>query len=108
MAERGEALFRSIFEGLNEGVQLWTLIEPHLSSTRIEITTGIAEATAIPWELIRNPHTRTNLALSAQAFVDPARAQSLAPREAERFASSVICRPKGGKTSRFARSQAGW
>lgn len=90
MAERGETLFRSIFEGLNEGVQLWALIEPHLSSTRIEITTGIAEATAIPWELIRNPHTRTNLALSAEAFV-----RTSAGRKVR-------------KTSRFARSQAVW
>src|SRR5208283_5674983 len=83
MAERGESLFRAIFEGRNDAVQAWAFVEPHLSSTRIEIVTGIAEATAIPWELIRNPHTGVNLALSAQAFV---RAQqggppSLAPGE---------------------------
>ncbi len=73
MAERGEALFRAIFEGRNDAIRLWTLVEPHLSSTRIEIISGVAEATSIPWELIRNPNTRVNLALSAQAFV---RAQS--------------------------------
>src|SRR5271155_3646119 len=56
MAERGEALFRAIFDEKNEGIRLWTMIEPHLSSTRIEIVTGVAEASSIPWELIRNPH----------------------------------------------------
>jgi hypothetical protein len=30
MAERGETLFRGIFEGSHQGIQLWTLIEPHL------------------------------------------------------------------------------
>jgi hypothetical protein len=110
MAEHGAALVRSIFEGLHEAVQLWTLIEPHLSSTRIEITTDIAEATAIPWELIRNPHTKTNLALSAEAFVRTQReAQlSLAPQaETEKVRILlVICRPKGGEDVPF-RSVAG-
>jgi hypothetical protein len=67
----------------------------------VEITTGIAEATAIPWELIRNPDTGTNLALSAQAFVRTQQAAqlSLAPRaEAEKVRIIlVICRPKAGK-----------
>jgi len=79
--------FRSIFEGSHQGIQLWTQLEPHLSSTRIEITTGIAEATAIPWELIRNPHTKTNLALSAEAFV-----RTQTGRAARRLAAS-----RGGK-----------
>src|SRR5271166_3561811 len=50
ITERGEALFRSIFEGRNDATRLWAFVEPYLSSTRIEIVTGIAEATAIPWE----------------------------------------------------------
>lgn len=110
MAERGEALFRSIFEGSHSGIQAWTLVQPRLSSTRIEIATGIAEATAIPWELIRNPHARTNLALSAQAFVRTQReAQpALMPGdEAEKIRILlVICRPKGGEDVPF-RSVAG-
>src|SRR6266481_959591 len=65
MAECGDELFRKIFEGSAAAIRLWSSLEPHLSSTRIEIATGIAEATAIPWELIRNPHARTFLALSA-------------------------------------------
>jgi len=110
MVERGEALFRSIFEGSYQGNQLWTQLEPHLSSTRIEITTGIAEATAIPWELIRNPHTKTNLALSAEAFVRTQQGGQLAvspQAEAEKVRILlVICRPKGGEDVPF-RSVAG-
>ena len=110
MAECGEALFRSIFEGSPPGVRLWALIEPHLPATRIEITTGIAEATAIPWELIRNPSSTTFLALSAQSFVRTQReAQAmLTPGgEAEKVRILlVICRPKGGDDVPF-RSVAG-
>jgi tetratricopeptide (TPR) repeat protein len=110
MAERGEALFRGMFEGSPKGFQLWTQVEPHLSSTRIEITTGIAEATAIPWELIRNPHTKTNLALSAEAFVRTQQGGQLAvspQAEAERVRILlVICRPRGGEDVPF-RSVAG-
>src|SRR5258708_20334800 len=100
MVQRGEALFRSIFEGSYQGSQLWTQLEPHLSSTRIEITTGIAEATAIPWELIRNPHAKTNLALSAEAFVRTQQGGQLAvspQAEAENVRIlPVICRPPRG------------
>jgi CHAT domain len=69
MTERGEDLFRKIFEGRNDAMRLWAMVDPHLSSTRIEIATSIREATSIPWELIRNPDAGVNLALSAQAFV---------------------------------------
>jgi hypothetical protein len=47
MAACGDGLFRSLFEGTRQGAQLWTMIEPHLNATRVEITTGIPEATAI-------------------------------------------------------------
>ncbi len=110
MADRGDALFRSIFEGSEQSVELWSSVEPHLPSTRIEIATGIAEATAIPWELIRNPRTRTFLALSAESFVRTQREAkaALAPAgEAEKVRILlVICRPKGGEDAPF-RSVAG-
>ena len=110
MTARGEELFRSIFEGSPQGFQLWTLVQPHLASTRIEVTTGIAQATAIPRELIRDPHTRTDLALSAEAFVRTQQGGQpvLSPQaEAERVRILlVICRPKGGEDVPF-RSVAG-
>jgi len=43
MAECGDGLFRSLFEGAHPGIQLWTMIEPHLSATRVEVTTGTSE-----------------------------------------------------------------
>jgi tetratricopeptide (TPR) repeat protein len=110
MAECGEKLFRSIFEGSNAGQLLWAALAPHLSTTRIEITAGIAEATAIPWEFIRNPHTRTFLALSAQSFVRTQRAAQTAltvmgGADKVRILL-VICRPRGGEDVPF-RSVAG-
>jgi tetratricopeptide (TPR) repeat protein len=110
MTERGEALFRAIFEGRNDAVQLWAFVEPHLASTRIEIVTGIAEATAIPWELIRNPNTGVNLALSAQAFVRSQQGgpPSLAPAKTAGKVRILlaICRPGAGEDVPF-RSVAG-
>jgi len=110
MAECGDGLFRSLFEGAHPGIQLWTMIEPHLSATRVEVTTGTSEATAIPWELIRNPHTGTFLALSAASFVRTQRETqiTLAPAgEAEKVRILlVICRPQGGEDVPF-RSVAG-
>jgi hypothetical protein len=110
MAECGEGLFHRLFEGTYHGMQLWTMIEPHLSATRVEITTGISEATAIPWELIRNPHTGTYLALSVASFVRTQRETqaTLAPTgDAEKVRVLLaICRPQGGEDVPF-RSVAG-
>jgi hypothetical protein len=105
MAERGDARFRAIFEGRNDAVQLWTLAQLHLPKTRIEIATGIAEATAIPWELIRNPSTTTHLALSAQSFVrsQPGAVPMLAPSSAAGKVRVLlaICRPGAGEDVPF-------
>jgi tetratricopeptide (TPR) repeat protein len=110
MAECGEVLFRSIFEGSQQGTQLWMLIEPYLPTTRIEITTGIADATPTPWELIRNPSSRKFLALSTQSFVRTQREaqKALTPGvETDKVRILlVICRPKGGDDVPF-RSVAG-
>ena len=71
---------------------------------------SIAEATAIPWELIRNPNAGVNLALSAQAFVRSQQGgqTSLAPAAvADKVRILlVICRPAGGDDVPF-RSVAG-
>ena len=110
MAECGEALFRSIFEGSQPGIRLWTLIEPHLPATRIEITTGIVEATAIPWELIRNPSSKRFLRsrLSPSCGRSARRQPALTSGgEAEKVRILlVICRPRGGDDVPF-RSVAG-
>ena len=111
MAERGEDLFRKIFAGRDDASQLWTLAQLYLPRTRIEIATGVAEATAIPWELIRNPGTKTHLALSAQAFVrsQPGAPPMLTPSTGEGKVRILlaICRPGAGADVPFARSRAG-
>ncbi len=48
---------------------MWTSLHPRLSDTRVEIVTGVREATAIPWELLRDPQTGAVLTLRARAFV---------------------------------------
>jgi CHAT domain len=110
MAACGDGLFRGLFESSHQGMQLWTMIEPHLSATRVEITTDISEATAIPWELIRNPHTGTYLALSVASFIRTQRGTqiTLAPigEGGKVRILLVICRPQGGEDVPF-RSVAG-
>ncbi|MEA2883132.1 MAG: hypothetical protein QOH32_2388 [Bradyrhizobium sp.] len=109
MAQTGEELFRKIFES-REATRLWDSLEPHLSTTRVEIATGIMEAAAIPWELIRNPDSKTFLALSAASFVRSQHgAQTVLPPAGEAGRVRillVICRPKGGEDVPF-RSVAG-
>jgi tetratricopeptide (TPR) repeat protein len=110
MAQCGEQLFCKIFDASSAAIKLWSSLEPHLTKTRIEIATGIAEATAIPWELIRDPNARTFLALSAEAFVRSQReGQTVLPPAAEAAKVRillVISRPKGGEDVPF-RSVAG-
>ncbi len=74
-----------------------------LADLRVEITTGIAEAASIPWELMRDPQSDSPIALRVAAFV---RVQSNpnisfvprppAPGMAERVRLLyVVCRPNG-------------
>lgn len=40
-----------------------------MMARRIEITTGVAEAATIPWELLHDPQSASALALRVTAFV---------------------------------------
>src|SRR6185503_15415172 len=98
MQEIGERLFRHLFQ--QEGQQrLWAKIYEDLGNMRVEIISTPQEAAALPWELLRDPHTKTPVALSASAFV---RAHPEAVRQARRVLAQapirillVICRPGG-------------
>lgn len=105
MVEIGVALFRNVFESSETARRLWARMQDRLNDTRIEIITEIREATAIPWELLRDPLTGEPLALAAQAFVH---SQTDATRQARPLDTSpleegeskirillVICRPRG-------------
>jgi hypothetical protein len=110
MAALGEALFDSIFKANDDFRELWGTIRPRLADTRVEITTGINEATAVPWELIRDPRLDRPIALSARAFVRTQHGApgTLAPQaEVEKVRILlVICRPQAGEDVPF-RSVAG-
>jgi len=104
IAEIGESLFKALFESNKSTDRLWARLQPELNRSRIEIVAGVREATAIPWELLRDPETQTPLALEASSFV---RAQTDMTRTVkipelpsdgdERIRILlVICRPGGG------------
>ncbi|MBL8164000.1 MAG: CHAT domain-containing protein [Anaerolineae bacterium] len=65
----GEALFHDIFEANSLTTRLWAKISDSLDDLRVEVVATVQDATAIPWELLRDPTTNTVLALSAKAFV---------------------------------------
>ena len=94
----GEELFRAILQTTEDARDLWATIRPYLSDLHIEVTAGIAEATAVPWELIRDPRTGTALALSARSFVRGQRSAvtgfTPAGRPEKVRILLVICRPK--------------
>src|SRR5262249_51896378 len=71
------------------------------NETRIEIVTGVQEATAIPWELIRDPLTDTPLLLEAASFVRAPQNQARPPRPPAEASGPirillVISRPNQG------------
>ncbi len=100
MAEIGKELFEKVFESGKDGTKLWARFEDHLSNARIEVQTEVREATAIPWELIRDTGTDTCLALHAAAFVhsnyQPARQfKPVENGEGPIRILLAICRPGG-------------
>jgi hypothetical protein len=108
IAEIGAELFKAVFRA-EDARDLWATLRTHLNDTRVEIITGVQEATAIPWELIHDPKTDAPLALRACTFVraqpQPAQRPHLPPlprKAGERPGEGVgpirillvICRPR--------------
>lgn len=116
MAEIGEQLFRAVFDSGPGAQRLWARLQPDLDTTRVEVVTEIREATAVPWELLRDPAGDDWLALAAQAFVRgqtdlarPARPLDSSPLDAGESKIRIllaICRPTGRSDVPF-RSMAG-
>lgn len=97
----GEELFKNVFESSETARRLWARLQEKLNDTRIEIITEVQTATAIPWELLRDPLTASPLALRAQSFVrsqfNPAQSPKQTSTEKEKVrVLLVICRPGGG------------
>ncbi len=106
LAGLGEELFRAVFHASDDTRDLWATVRDHLADTRVEVVTDVAGATAIPWELLRDPTTNVPLALRARAFVrsyqQAAQRPAVPAPGAERLrVLLVICRPDAGQDVPF-------
>ncbi|MGH8931390.1 MAG: CHAT domain-containing protein, partial [Egibacteraceae bacterium] len=99
IAEIGRDLFTKVFEANRDTARVWDAVSDRLSDVRVEVVATVGEATAIPWELLRDPATDVVLALRAHAFVraDPYGPQAPLVAQAEDvlLVLLVICRPGG-------------
>jgi tetratricopeptide (TPR) repeat protein len=100
LAEMGVELFKSIFQANDDARDLWATLRDRLNNTRVEIITGVQEATALPWELLRDPKTNVPLALRADAFVRTSHQLAQHPHIPQTGSEPirillVICRPGG-------------
>ena len=98
--EIGTTLFRLVFQSSDDARDLWATLRLGLSDTRVEVVTGVTEAAAVPWELLRDPTTDTPLALRARSFVrahpQPAQRPPLPRADSDPMRILlVICRPGG-------------
>jgi hypothetical protein len=98
MARIGEQLFGEVFL-TDDARDLWATLRPELGDTRVEISTGVREAAAIPWELLRDPKTGVWLALHACCFVRTHSQAAQRPKlpgkaEGKIRILLVICRPR--------------
>ena len=96
MDQIGAELFRAVLEDS----PIWAEVRHDRGETRVEIDTGVREATAIPWELLRDPESGVPLALQSRAFVrathNPVQRARLPQTDGGMVrVLLVICRPRG-------------
>ncbi|MEO7839436.1 MAG: CHAT domain-containing protein [Anaerolineales bacterium] len=95
----GIELFKKIFQANDDTRDLWATLRDKLADTRVEVATDVKGATALPWELLRDPKTDEALVLRAKAFVRSYNkpAQKIhKPELADKVRILlVICRPGG-------------
>lgn len=103
MKARGEELYEKVLTANGDTQALWFSIRNDLADIRVEITTGVTEAAAIPWELMRDPKMDSPICLRVNAFV---RVESrphisfvpIPPVQDDRIRLLyVVCRPSGGQ-----------
>ena len=101
MKRRGEELYHKVLDQNQNTRAIWFAVREQLADLRVEITTGIAEAASIPWELMHDPQSDSAIALRVQSFVrvqsDPS--MSFVPVPAADGGRVrllyVVCRPGG-------------
>ncbi len=102
MRERGVELFEKILEGNRDARRIFDRVVDDIAELRVEITTSVADAAAIPWELMRDPSLDSAIALRVKSFV---RVQSEANLNFVKAPDTdelgrvrllyVVCRPSG-------------
>lgn len=103
MKQRGEELYNKVLTANQRTQAIWFAIREQLADLRIEITSGIAEAASIPWELMRDPQSNSAIALRVKAFVrvqsNPNISFVKVPKahEGRIRLLYIVCRPSGGK-----------
>ncbi|HSN77834.1 MAG TPA: CHAT domain-containing protein [Anaerolineae bacterium] len=66
---RGEELYRLVLAANLDTQAIWFAVRQQLADLRVEIAASIADAAAIPWELMRDPQSDSPIALRVRAFV---------------------------------------
>ena len=101
MQQRGIELYNKVLT-FNQNTQaIWFAIRNQLSDLRIEINSGVAEAAAIPWELMRDPQSDSAIAVRVNAFVrvqpNPNISFVRVPKSKDGRIRLLyaVCRPKG-------------
>ena len=103
MKARGEELYTKVLAVNGDTQALWFSIRNGLADLRVEITTGVAEAASIPWELMRDPKMDSPISLRVKAFVRVQSNPNIAfipvpPAQDGRIRLLYIaCRPSGAK-----------
>lgn len=101
MRARGEELYLKLLAANLDTQALWFSVRNELADLRIEITAGVAEATSIPWELMRDPKMNSPISLRVKAFVRVESKPSIAfvsipPASDDRIRLLyIVCRPGG-------------
>ena len=69
MDEIGTDLFKKVFQATEHNRFVWAEVRKILNDLRVEVVTDVREATAIPWELVRDPpHHQAHLRQNREAF----------------------------------------
>jgi tetratricopeptide (TPR) repeat protein len=100
---RGEELYTKVLAANGDTQALWFSVRNDLADLRVEITTGVAEAASIPWELMRDPKMDSPVSLRVKAFVRVQSKPNIAfvrvpPADDGRIRLLYIaCRPSGSR-----------
>lgn len=103
MNARGAELYTKVLAANADTQAIWFFIRNSLADLRVEISTGVAEAASIPWELMRDRTMDSPISLRVKAFVRVQSKSNIAfvpvpPAPDGRIRLLyVACRPRGSR-----------